>query len=215
MATTQVHDSPTFSRITSKGRPTSWTLGIPITIVLVALIGLFAYFASKSSSMSSQVDAANQQLAQQQQGLAAVQQKLTQNEADLAIAHNPGMATVILQPTKDSNAAWASAVVGDAGSKGFVQVRGYGLKSAPNGKAYQVWFQAAGDAQPLLIGILDPGPDGAAFAQGKDLPSMAKGGGRVFINIGDEKATSVNGTTLLESKLEVAGKADKKAKDEE
>jgi hypothetical protein len=214
MATTQVYDSPTFSRITSKGRPTSWTLGVPITIVVVALIGLFAYFASKASSLSSQVDSANQQLAQQQQGFAAVQQKLTQNEAELAIAHNPGVATVILQPTKDSNGAWASAVLGEAGSKGFVQVRGYGLKSVSNGKAYQVWFQAAGDDKPVLVGILDPGPDGAAFAQGKDLPSMAKGG-RAFVNVGDEKATSVNGSTLLEAKLEPAAKADKKAKDEQ
>lgn len=203
---TQAHDTPTFSRIISKGRPTSWTFGIPITIVVVALLALFAYFASKSSSYASELEATRLQMTQQQQGLTAAQQRLTTLESDLALARNPGLTTVTLQPSKDSNGAWASAVWGEMAGKGFLEVRAYGLKPAGEGKAYQAWFQA-GEEKPVLVGVLDPGPNGAGFAMGKELPAAAKGG-RVFVNLAAESAKTVEGTPLLEAKLNLPGKGD-------
>ena len=105
----------------------------------------------------------------------AAQQRLTTLESDLVLARNPGLTTVILQPSKDSNGAWASAVWGEMAGKGFLEVRAYGLKPAGEGKAYQAWFQA-GEEKPVLVGVLDPGPNGAGFAMGKELPAAAKGG---------------------------------------
>ena len=205
---TQAYDTPKFSRIISKGRPTSWTLGIPITIVVVALIGLFAYFASKASGYQSELEATRLQMTQQQQGLAAAQQRLTSLDSELALARAPGLTTITLQPAKDSS-AWASAVWGEMSGKGFIQLRAYGLKPVADGKAYQAWYQA-GEEKPVMLGTLDPGPNGAAFAMGKDLPAAANGG-RVFVNLGDESAKAVNGATVMEATLAPPAKAEVKA----
>jgi len=198
MANTHIQNTPSFSRIVSKGRPTSWTLGIPITVLVVAMLGLIAFFASRASTYSSQLEESQKALAAQQQTTDANNKKLTGLEGDLALAHNPGNMALTLAPTKESNGAWASAVVGDQAGKGFAEVRAYGLKPAAEGKAFQAWMQS-GTEKPVLLGILDPGPNGAAFAMGKDLP-MAKDG-RVFVNLGDASAKDVNGATILEAKI--------------
>src|SRR5437868_6851398 len=136
-----------------------------------------------------------------------MQKRLTQLENELAASHSPGTSSVTLQPTKASGNAWASAVWGELSGKEFVQVRAYELKSTPHDKTYKVWYQA-GDTQPVLIGALDPGPNGAAFASASDLPMTDKGV-RLFVTLGDENAKAPTGDALLETKLIAPAGAEK------
>src|SRR5256885_827626 len=54
------------------------------------------------------------------------------------------------------------------------------------GRVYQA-FQEGGDGKALVVGVLDPGPNGAAFTAAKDLPEPAAAK-RVFVVLNDEKA---------------------------
>src|SRR5207302_430949 len=181
--TTQTFDAPAFSRITET-KASAWTLGLPVGFILVALLIGLAYFASQASAEADEVARMQREAAQQQQATTAIQGKLTALESELQMARNPGEATVTLQPAKGTQEPWGSAVWGESGGKGFVQLRVYGLKPAPTGKQYQVWFQGAG-AEPALVGTVDPGPNGAAYVDKHDLAG-ADAGGRLFVTLGDE-----------------------------
>ncbi len=215
---TKVYETPRlFTRIISKGRPTSWAVGLPFAIVIVVLIAAFAYSASRATTYSEQLGAAQHDLATQQQNLDSAQKRLTTDEMDLAIAKSPGVATVNLQPAAkpaaDSDTpavqpAWASATWGEVGGRTFVLLRAYGLTTPPQGKAYQAWFEGA-DPKPVLLGALDPGPAGSAFVMGKELPAMATAK-RVFVTLGAEDGKVVPaGAPLMEAKLVAPQTADK------
>lgn len=210
MATTRVLKKPApFARIIEKGRPTSWAVGLPVAVIIVALIGLFAYFASKAMTYSQQLVEANQTLAQQQTTVDAAQKRLTAVEGDLSIANNPGKTTVLLQPAAKGETAWGSAVWGEVGGKGFLRLRAYGLKEPAQGQTYQAFFEGA-DKKPVLLGVLDPGPSGSAFVAGKDLPAA---GNRVFVTLNPENAKqpAADAKPLMEASLQAPAKV---AKDE-
>jgi hypothetical protein len=218
---TQALRAPLFSRITSKGRPTSWAVGMPFTFIIVLLIGLFAYFASKATSYGERLSQAQNDLATQQRSLDAATKRVGQAEADLVVLRNPGLTTVTLQapapaeaakPSKESKAkakskdeekpastVWASATWGDLGGRAFVLLRAYGLAQPPAGKTYQAWYEATG--KPQSLGVLDPGPTGSAFLEGKDLAPAAQAR-RVFVALGAEGANEPEaGPPLMEAKL--------------
>jgi hypothetical protein len=204
MPATEPGDSDALSRIAGRRRPTSWAVGLPVAGLILALIGLFTYFASKAESCSYELQQARRELTQKRQTLAAAEQRLSQLETDLQAAHSPGRTTVALRPQDAEEAraaagAWGSAVWGEIGGKGFVQLRVYGLHPPPQGKVYQAWIEASG-GKPHLLGTLDPGPEGAAYVEGKALaaPDTAR---RLFVTLGDEGATSVGGPTLLQASL--------------
>ena len=198
--TTQTFDAPAFSRITET-KASAWTLGLPVGFILVALLIGLAYFASKASAEADEVSRMQREAAQQQQATTAIQGKLTALESELQMARNPGEATVTLQPAKGTQEPWGSAVWGESGGKGFVQLRVYGLKPAATGKQYQVWFQGAG-TEPALVGTVDPGPNGAAYVDKHDLAG-ADAGGRLFVTLGDENAAVPGENVLLDTKLEL------------
>ena len=113
MATTHIANTPSFSRIVSKGRPTSWSLGIPITVLVVAMLALVAFFASRASSYSTQLEESQRNMAAMQQASDANAKKAAGLEGEMALLSSPGSTSVTLAPTKASNGAWASAVIGD------------------------------------------------------------------------------------------------------
>ena len=64
----------------------------------------------------------------------------------------------------------------------------------------------SGAAKPVLLGVLDPNPSGAAFAMSKDLPVVKDG--RVFVSLADANAKEAPaGDALLEAKIGAPAKA--------
>jgi hypothetical protein len=182
MATTTVPgSSQPFSRIVETRRTSSWAAAIPAAILLVAAVVLIAWFAARASEYSQQLHNARNELAQQTQTVTQLQQRAVVVEGDLVRLRNPGRTTVILRaPTsgkrgaQDANAGWGAATWGEqADGKTWVRLEAYGL-SQPQGKALDLWFEPASGA-PVLAAKIDPGQDGSAFVEGKDLPGLADG----------------------------------------
>jgi hypothetical protein len=182
MATTTVPgSSQPFARIVETRRTSSWAAAIPAAILLVAAVVLIAWFAARASEYSQQLHNAHNELAQQAQTVTQLQQRAVVVEGDLVRLRNPGRTTVILRApatgkraAQDASAAWGAATWGEqADGKTWVRVEAYGL-SAPQGKTLNLWFEPVQGA-PVLASKVDPGQDGSAFAEGKDLPGLADG----------------------------------------
>jgi hypothetical protein len=204
MATTTVGNQP-FSRIVESRKTSSWSIGIPIAIVVVIAVALLAYFAAKASQARDQLALAEQSAQQQQQQLTQVQQRLGLLDAELNRLREPGRTTVILQSAasgkrgKAETAAWGAATWGEqADGKSWMRLNAYGLSPAPAGKAYQFWFvSASGDS--VLAGKLDANADGSAFVEGKDLPGVDQGK-MALVSIDDENVKT-HGPPLVQGQL--------------
>ena len=96
MATTTAGNQP-FSRIVDSSKTSSWSIGIPIAIVVVVAVALLAYFAAKASQAREQLAMAEQGAQQQQQQVTQIQQRLGVLDAELNRLRDPGRTTVILQ----------------------------------------------------------------------------------------------------------------------
>src|SRR3989442_1347756 len=180
MATTTVGNQP-FSRIVESRKTSSWSIGIPVAIVVVIAVALLGYFAAKASQAREQLAVAQQGVQQQQQQVTQIQQRLGVLDAELNRLRDPGRTTVILQSAvagkraKAATAAWGAATWGEqTDAKSWMRLNAYGLAPAPAGKTYQFWFvSASGDS--MLAGKLDPNTEGSAFIEGKDLPGGDQG----------------------------------------
>jgi len=193
MATTTVGNQP-FSRIVESRKTSSWSIGIPIAILIVIAVGLLAYFAAKASQAREQLALAQQAAQQQQQQVTQIQQRLGTLDAELNRLRDPGRTTVILQSAatgkrgaKPASAAWGAATWGEqTDAKSWMRLSAYGLAPAPAGKAYQFWFlSATGDS--VLAGRLEPNTEGSAFIEGKDLPGVDQGK-LALVSLDDENA---------------------------
>lgn len=204
MATTSVGNQP-FSRIVESRKTTSWSIGVPIAIVVVVAVALLAYFAAKATQNREQLAQAEQSVQQQQQQLTQVQQRVGQLDAELNRLRDPGRTTVILQSAtakrgKATTAgAWGAATWGEqTDGKSWLRLNAYGLSPAPSGKAYQFWFvSASGDS--VLAGKVDPNSDGSAWVEGKDLPAVDQGK-MALVSLDDENAKT-HGQPLFQAPL--------------
>jgi cell division protein FtsB len=204
MATTTAGNQP-FSRIVDSGKTSSWSIGIPVAIVIVIAIALLAYFAAKASQAREQLALAEQGSQQQQQQVTQIQQRLGVLDAELNRLRDPGRTTVILQSaatgkrTKEASAAWGAATWGEqTDAKSWMRLNAYGLAPAPAGKAYQFWFvSASGDS--MLAGKLDANIEGSAFVEGKDLPGVDQGK-MALVSLDDENAKT-HGQPLFQAQL--------------
>jgi len=204
MATPSVGNEP-FSRIVEARKTSSWSIGIPIAVAVVAMVALVAYFAAKGTQAREQFAQAQQAVQQQQQMLASLQQRVGGYEAQLNQLRDPGRTTVILQapaaPKKGSPAstAWGAAIWGEQpDGKTWMRLNAYGLTPAPAGKVYQFWFvSASGDS--ILVGKVDPNTDGSANVEGKDLPGVDQGRS-AMVTLDDENAKT-HGQPLFQGAL--------------
>jgi hypothetical protein len=204
MATTTVGNQP-FSRIVESRKTSSWSIGIPVAILVVIAVALLAYFAAKASQAREQLAMAEQGSQQQQQQLTQVQQRLGVLDAELNRVRDPGRTTVILQSAatgkraKDASGAWGAATWGEqTDAKSWMRLNAYGLAPAPAGKAYQFWFvSASGDS--MLAGKLEPNTEGSAFIEGKDLPGVDQGK-MALVSLDDENAKT-HGQPLFQAPL--------------
>jgi len=204
MATTTVGNQP-FSRIVESRKTSSWSIGVPVAIVVVIAVALLGYFAAKASQAREQLAMAEQATQQQQQQLTQVQQRLGVLDAELNRVRDPGRTTVILQSAatgkraKEATAAWGAATWGEqTDAKSWMRLNAYGLAPAPAGKAYQFWFVAAsGDA--MLAGKLEPSTEGSAFIEGKDLPGVDQGK-MALVSLDDENAKT-HGQPVFQAQL--------------
>jgi hypothetical protein len=205
MATTSVGNQP-FARIVESRKTTSWSIGVPIAIVVVLAVALLAYFAAKATQAREEL-AANQQASQQaQQQLTQVQQKLAQVDAELNRLRDPGRTTVILQSAVSGKrakpaeaAAWGAATWGEQNDgKSWLRLNAYGLTPPPSGKAYQFWFvSASGDS--ILVGKIDANSDGSAYLEGKDLPGVDQGK-MAMVSLDDENSKT-HGAAVFQAQL--------------
>src|SRR6267143_1906094 len=190
MATTTVGNQP-FSRIVESRKTSSWSIGIPIAIVVVIAVALLAYFAAKASQARDQLALAEQSAQQQQQQLTQVQQRLGLLDAELNRLREPGRTTVILQSAasgkrgKAETAAWGAATWGEqADGKSWMRLNAYGLSAARDS---------------VLAGKLDANADGSACVEGKDLPGVDQGK-MALVSIDDENVKT-HGPPLLQVQL--------------
>jgi Ni/Co efflux regulator RcnB len=204
MATTSVGNQP-FARIVESRKTSSWSIGIPIAIVVVLAVALLAYFAAKATQAREEL-AANQQSAQQsQQQLTQVQQKLAQVDAELNRLRDPGRTTVILQSAstgkrgKAAEGAWGAATWGEqTDGKSWMRLNAYGLTPPPAGRTYQLWFvSTSGDS--ILVGKIDAGSDGSAYLEGKDLPAVDQG--KTALVSLDEENAKTHGAPVFQAQL--------------
>jgi len=205
MATTTLGDQP-FSRIVETRKTTSWSIGVPIAIVVVLAVALIAYFAAKATQANEQIAQVQQGAQQQQQSVTQIQQKMGSMEAELARERDAGRTTVILQSASTgkrgkttTSAGWGAATWGEqADGKSWMRVSAYGLAPAPAGKTYDLWFVSAkGDS--ILAGKLDPNTDGSAYLEAKDLPGVDQGKS-LFASLDDESAKTP-GPVLFQASL--------------
>jgi len=204
MATTTVGNQP-FSRIVESRKTSSWSIGIPIAILIVIAVGLLAYFAAKASQARDQLAMAQQAAQQQQQQVTQIQQRLGTLDAELNRVRDPGRTTVILQGAatgkrgKPASAAWGAATWGEqTDAKSWMRLNAYGLGQSPAGKAYQFWFVPA-SGNPVLAGKLEPNTEGSAFLEGKDLPGVDQGN-MALVSLDDENAKTP-GQPLFQAQL--------------
>ncbi|MFL5311325.1 MAG: hypothetical protein ACJ79H_12815 [Myxococcales bacterium] len=204
MATTTVGNQP-FSRIVESRKTSSWSIGIPVAILVVIAVALLAYFAAKASQAREQLAVAEQATQQQQQQLTQVQQRLGQIDTELNRLRDPGRTTVILQSaatgkrTKAAGTAWGAATWGEQpDAKSWMRLNAYGLTPAPAGKSYQFWFvSASGDS--MLAGKLEPNTEGSAFIEGKDLPGVDQG--KMAVVALDDENAKTPGQPLFQAAL--------------
>lgn len=202
--TSSVGDEP-FSRIVESRKTTSWSIGVPIAIVVVVAVALLAYFAAKATQAREQQAQAQQALQQQQQQLTQLQQRSGVLEAELNQLRDPGRTPVILQSAGSgkrgsaASTAWGAVTWGEQpDGKSWMRLDAYGLARAPAGKVYQVWFvSAAGDSIPA--GKLEPNPVGSAYVEARDLPGVNQGK-RALVSLDDESAKT-HGQPLFQAAL--------------
>ena len=204
MATTSVGNQP-FARIVESRKTSSWSIGIPIAIIVVLAVALLAYFAAKATQAREEL-AANQQASQQsQQQLTQVQQKLAQVDGELNRLRDPGRTTVILQSAsvgkrgKAAEGPWGAATWGEQNDgKSWLRLNAYGLTPPPSGKAYQFWFVASsGDS--ILVGKIDANSDGSGYLEGKDLPGVDQG--KTLLASLDDENAKTHGAPVFQAQL--------------
>ena len=204
MATSTAGDAP-FSRIVESRKTSSWSIGIPIAIVVVLAVALLGYFAAKATQAREQLAQSQQTVQQQQQLLTGLQQKVGALEAEVNQLRDPGRTTVILQSASAgkrgsaASNAWGAATWGEQpDGKSWIRLNAYGLSPAPAGKVYQFWFvSAAGDSVP--VGKVDPNTDGNAHVEGKDLPAVDQGK-TAMVSLDDENSKT-QGQPLFQAEL--------------
>lgn len=170
---------PTFARLTEQRKTQAWKAAIPLVVVIVCFVALVGYLASSLSSASQRVATAereNQQLREQQQGMAT---QIGALQRDLAVAKSPGRITLVLQATGKKAAKdtpWAAVTWGELeNGKSWMRVSAYGVgNKPPDNKSYHVWMQPASGA-PIDVGTIDVDASGGGFAMKVDLPPIDQG----------------------------------------
>lgn len=204
MATT-IHetDSSRFSRITESTSGRSWAAALPATLLIVAAVVAIAYFAAHASTLSHELTGARQQATTAQQQADAAQQKAVALETQVSLLRSPGRTAVVLHApeVKHGTAAaqWGVARWGEDQGKGWVVLDAYGLQPPPQGQAYDLWYQPV-EGAPVRAGHIDPGPDGSAAVEAKNLPPLATGK-KLFATIDGENATAPSTQILFSAEL--------------
>jgi hypothetical protein len=198
METTIADTRPYFSRLTGSKASNSWRSAIPVVVVVVAFVALLGYLASKLSSYSQDLGAAQRDAAASRQQYEASLKHDAVLQRDLTMARSAGRTTVILQgKTKDG--AWAAATWGESqDGKTWMRFSAYGLATAPSGKEYHAWvLPKSGDPAPA--GTFAPDNDGTAFAMAGSLPAVDQAQS-VILSLDAENA-KVPDQVLIESPL--------------
>ena len=210
--TTRPETGRPFARITEGRTSNSWRAAIPVVVALVAAIALLAYLASRLTSSSTMLAAAQRENEASQQSVAAAQKRAAQLETDSTMLKSAGRTTVTLESADKAEpaakkgasapaaaAAWAAATWGEtAEGKSWLRVSAYGLQAPPEGKSYGVWFTPV-SGEPVLTGRLDPAADGSAFVMAKDLPAVDQGK-LVSVSL-DQESAKAPGTALMSAQL--------------
>jgi hypothetical protein len=186
MATTSVQDpSKPFSRLTEGRTTSSWSLALPIVVLVVAAIAGLAYLASRMTSYSAQAMSAQRDADAARQATDAAVKRAATLEAENNLMRSAGRTTIILEsvtikPRKGATASsretgWAAVTWGEGlDGKTWMKVSAHGLKPAVDGKVYRVWIEPK-DGPAVEAGKLELTSDGNAFAWLTNLPAVDQG----------------------------------------
>jgi anti-sigma-K factor RskA len=187
MATTLSDTRPSFSRLTEGAATQSWRAAIPIVVVIVAVVALVGFLASRLSTYSQKASLAERDAGQYHDQLTAMSKQIGDLQKEVTLDRTPGRTTVILEaaaePKGKKGAAvspaaksWAAVTWGELpNGTSWMRVNAYGLpQSLEGGKAFHVWMTPqTGD--PVDVGALDVDQNGSGFAMKSDLPGIDKG----------------------------------------
>jgi hypothetical protein len=208
MAQSLSPESPSFSRLTGHRRASSWTIAVPTTFLVVALVVIMAWLAARASSRQTQLETLQRDLAASQQALAAAQKQVQMAQTELETARDPGRTTVVMQApvtgkgsraVRPEAAAWGAAVWGESQGKSWHRISAYGLQAPPRGHQIHAWFEPI-KGPPLPLGKLEPAPNGTALLEVKDLPGVDQGK-RLFVSMEETNAKAPGGPVLFEASL--------------
>jgi hypothetical protein len=183
MDTTVADTKPTFSRLTEGKTRHSWRAALPAVVVIVAVIALIGFLASKLSTYSQKASAAERDASQYREQQTGLTKQIGDLQKDVTLARSPGRTTVILESAqagkKGASAAaksWAAVTWGELPTgKSWMRVNAYGLSQSLEGnKAYHVWMEPqTGD--PVDIGAIDVDQNGSGFVLKAELPAIDQG----------------------------------------
>jgi hypothetical protein len=161
-----------------------------VVVVIVALVAVLAYLASRLSSYSQQLSEAQRDAAAARQSAEGMQKQMAQLQRELAMARSAGRVTVVLQTVekgKSALKAWGAATWGELNDgTSWLRLSVYGLSPATPGKVYNAWLEPTSGA-PVLVGRVDVDQEGNAFVMASGLPAVDQGK-RVFVSLDSEGA---------------------------
>ena len=141
----------------------------PVVVGLAIVIGLAAVSISRMSGLSSQVQIAQQQVAEANKAVEERDRQLREAKADVAILSTPGQGASVLRAATDNGASGIARVHPE---RHAIALYAYDLKPPAEGQEYRL-IVSDGAGHEGLLGTLTPDDRGAASILARDVPEGA------------------------------------------
>ena len=141
----------------------------PVVVALALIIGLAAISISRMSGLSSQVQVAQQQVAEANKAVEERDRQLREAKADAAVLSTPGQGASVLRAATDNGASGIARVHPE---RHAIALYAYDLKPPAEGQEYRL-IVSDGAGHEGLLGTLTPDDRGAASLLARDVPEGA------------------------------------------
>ncbi len=138
----------------------------PVVVGLAIVIGFAAVSISRMSGLSSQVQIAQQQVAEANKTIEERDRQLREAKADVAILSTPGQGASVLRAATDNG---ASAIARVHPERHAIALYAYDLKPPADGQEYRL-VVSDGEGHEALLGTFTPDERGAASLLARDVP---------------------------------------------
>jgi len=138
----------------------------PVVVALALIIGLAAVSISRMSGLSSQVQVAQQQVAEANKAIEERDRQLREAKADAAVLSTPGQGASVLRAATDNGASGIARVHPE---RHAIALYAYNLAAPAEGQEYRL-IVSDGENHEALLGTLSPDDRGAASILARDVP---------------------------------------------